>query len=69
VISTNELLDYLRNIRKPVQCHVSPVRQGHVLVSCGRCAVIIPVDGALTVTTLNQIDQRLEACLGLNWVP
>ena len=69
MITRNELLNYLRNRSRPVSCSISPVRSGHVLVSCGACSVTIPMDEPLTLTTINQIERRLVPCLGDNWMP
>jgi hypothetical protein len=69
VVTLNELLDYLRNKRVPVSCDVPAAQNGHVLVQCGTCLVMIPVDDPLTVTTANAIERRLEPCLGPHWMP
>lgn len=65
---SDEVLDYLRNRTQP-SCVISPEVSGHVLVRCGQCAVTVPADQGLTTTTLNEIERRLEPCLGQNWMP
>jgi len=69
VVTRKELLDYLRSKSRPVSCSVPPPKNGHVLVTCGSCSVTIPMDDDLTVTTINEIERRLEPCLGRNWMP
>lgn len=66
LIRRNELLDYFRN---KTGCRVLPPANGHFLVYCGACSVVIPDDEQLTTTTANEIERRLEPCLGRNWMP
>jgi hypothetical protein len=70
MLPPRELIDYLRNKRRPVMCTASLPQAGHVLVTCGACKVTIPVeDDYLTTTTANEIERALEPCLGPRWLP
>lgn len=68
MITKNNLLDYLQGRVRP-SCVMSPPKQGHFSVTCGGCTVIVPDDDELTTTTANEIERRLEPCLGRNWMP
>ena len=68
MITRDELLDYLRNRALPT-CNVPAPVGGHILVSCGKCLVTIPDDAQLTTTTANEVERKLEPCLGKNWMP
>jgi hypothetical protein len=69
VKSTAEVLDYLRNRMRSPQCSVSGPLSGHFGVTCGTCSVTIPDDDVLTTTTANEIERKLEPCLGPHWMP
>jgi len=62
-----ELLDYFRYHRSP-PCSLSPIKAGHVKVTCGQCQVIIFVEEDMTTTSANDIERLLEPCLGPNWM-
>lgn len=64
----DDVLDYLRNRTRP-SCSVPGAVNGHIKVTCGSCVVTIPDDDVLTTTTANEVERRLEPCLGRNWMP
>ncbi len=62
----SDLIDYLSQEPK---CRVIARHSGHAHIQCGECEVVIPVMEPLTTVTLNQIEYRLERCLGFGWCP
>ena len=68
MITKLELFDYLRSHTRP-SCIVSAPNAGHYVVRCASCVVTVPDDPSLSTTTANEIERRLEPCLGRNWMP